>query len=302
MANLADFQKLLIIPNPQLTPAEYLSLVALVETARVNKPLTHVIMTQAQLDKFNGVSPFPKSDKIEVKQVISPRKFILSFAKGESKVKNVQWNQSEKDVSMYISMENGAFKPDGMNFKIEGADYDAILYFNVNSFADVSKVFEPYKNLVNEAKHISLGKQLGVEHQQVELIVDNRHTTLAETVYAQIKGMNKVNLNRIGGAILLETSRFKKPIKSPQIFHTFAQLLEAGGDLNEINALSDKIGGSAPTGDKPAGDKPAAPAGGNPPAPANKPAGSPAPTSTPTQPGGTTPQSAQPVNSSEAAK
>jgi hypothetical protein len=253
MSNIADFNKLLIVPSPQLSPAEYLSLVALVESTRLNKPLTHVILTPQQVEKLNTVTPFPKNERIEVKQAISPRKFILSFAKRDNKVKNVQWNQTEKDISLYISMENGSFKPEGMNFTAEGSDYDAVLYYNVANFADVAKVFEPYKNLVNEAKNVSLGKPLGIEHQEVEVIADAKFSTLAEIVFDHIKlPISKANAARLVAAIFAETGRFKKPIKSSSVFHTTAKLIEQGADLNEANAIADKVGQPAPGQQSPA--------------------------------------------------
>ena len=159
MSRIDDVNNLLVVTNPNISAVEYLCLVTLL-TSRHSDSTTHIVSRQDGINMLTEKLPLPTSSKVELKEQISPRKFVLTFNKGAGNVKNIQWHQSDNEVNFYISMDDGHFKPDGMQFRPEGADYDAILYFNLANFQSVANVFDPYKHLLNEAQTLPSVNQL----------------------------------------------------------------------------------------------------------------------------------------------
>lgn len=243
MSAVANAKSLLVITNNNIGGSEYLLLKAYLQALRLKDGLTtHVVSLAGKLEKLDQQHSLVRPDRLTLIQKLAPRKFVLTFAKSENNVKNIQWQQSDKEVNFYISMENGVFQPNGMRFKVEGSTYDTILYFNLQDNSVLEKVFEPYKNLVNEAKHVSIGKPVGVPHQNVEAIQSDKANTLSEIVFEQIKEQLKPDLSTdVLAALLIETNRFKKEVKSANIFSVAAKLVDTGANLNNANQLSDKM-------------------------------------------------------------
>lgn len=239
--DISKSNNLLIIPDRNIKPLDYLCLVCLVTATRDGKGQTHIALSPEAIQPYTNFLPLPKIEGVELKQKISPKRFIMTFKKDQGNVENIQWHQSQDDISIYVSMEDGQFRPEGMGFKTEGSDYDTILYFNTADTSYVASVLAPYPGLSAEVKHAALGKPIGIEHQEVEL-VDKDSQLLSEAIYKLAKSsLNKNLASKLVAAIMMETKRFRKPITGGRIFRALAELMEQGGDLTEANSISDKL-------------------------------------------------------------
>lgn len=239
MSNLFSSQKLLVVVGPKISLSDYLVLTVVLEVLQKKQIQMDMLTTAPIPTEYAEIAALPKVNTISK---LSPRKFILSFDKGNDVVKNIQWQQTDQKISFHISMDKGEFTPEGLNLATEGADYDSILYFRVNSFADVEAAFQSSASVVHQANNISLGGKFGIEHAKVELIEQPDAATLAETVVEEFKsqGTNAEHHTRLLSAILIETERLRKHVSGAKTFARCTELLNSGADLDTANALSDK--------------------------------------------------------------
>lgn len=244
MSTLLESRKVLVIVNPSISFAEYLCLTVIIDVLRKQGATTDMVNANSLPANFTQAVSLG-----EVKNVtaIPPRKYVLSFDRGDTSVKNIQWQQTDKKVSFHISMEKGDFKPEGLQVEVEGADYDTVLYFKVDSFNSVEKIFADAGNFLYEVKHISIGGKFSIDRTKVELVEHNDAANLAETVYQELKGQGTTaeHNTRLLAAIMGITNHYTTKLSGAKTFSRSAELVNGGANLDTANSLLQKGGSSS---------------------------------------------------------
>lgn len=232
MLDLSKAQKLLIVTENSVEVDHFLSLAALTHVLSASKEVT--IATIGTLPSIPGVS---LPEKVEVIEKVTPRKYVLSFAKNDNQVKGVQWQQNETAISFHISMDGGNFNPAGMELHTEGGDYDSILFFNVGAYANVESIFSEFPAILGEADILAFYKPVAVPHVEAKVEEPKSPISLGEFLYASLqKQLNKTTANMLLAAILSGTDRLTK-LFTTNTLTVSGDLARAGADLNSANAL-----------------------------------------------------------------
>jgi len=238
-SQLFSAKKLLIVPSRNLKLGDYLPFTVLVDVLSKNIEKVEVCMSEPFSKQLTSAVNFPE---VKIIKKVSPRRFVLSFNKGDEQVQNIQWQQSNEKINIYISMDQGKFSPQGMNVDAEGSDYDTILFYGVTDYETVSQYFKEYPSLVHEAKNISFGSTFAIPHGKVELIRGENGETNAELVYQSCrgKGTSPEHYSRLLGSILIATKRFKSPNVRSRTFNVCGELMSNGASIGRANAMSDQ--------------------------------------------------------------
>ncbi|MCA9379307.1 hypothetical protein KC640_02670 [Candidatus Dojkabacteria bacterium] len=244
MSTLSESRKLLVLPGSSVSFAEYLVLVALIKKLIAKGTEVSIAQAKPFPQNFTSVVSFPEVRKIDK---LPPRKFILSFDKGSDVVKNIQWQQSDQKINFHISMEKGQFKPEGLNLDIEGADFDTILYYRVNSFAEVQQLFADFPGIVHEVKNVTIAEQFTINNAKVELVDFAEASNFTEKAHLAVKqlGLDSESASILLAAIIGASSRFKTNV-GRKSFSYAAELVTAGASIEMANNLLERSqGGSA---------------------------------------------------------
>lgn len=227
-------KKLLIIANGNLSAAHYALLVALISVLTRNEIRTDLVGTSTVREDYTKAIGLPEVNQIAA---IAARKFVLTFDKGTESVRNVQWQQSDEQLSLHVELEHGHFTPGEPKVEITGADYDTIVYYNIDNFAELTPIFSEFPSIVDEVKHISIGKQLEITDQQVEAIIPTEQS-LTEFLYDHIKGQGTVaeDYTLVLAALILETERFTR-LSSAKTFSYMAEMINNGANLEDANKI-----------------------------------------------------------------
>lgn len=250
MSTLSETNKLLVIPGANISFAEYLVLSVLIKKLSAKGTTVELAQTKPFPQSYTAAVSFPDVKKIDK---LPPRKFILSFDKGSDVVKNIQWQQSDKKINFHISMEKGQFKPEGLNLATEGADYDSVLYYRINSFAEVQALFADFPSLVHEVKNVTIAQQFTIDNAKVELIDFAEASNFTEKAYLTAKqlGLDSESASVLLAAIIAASNRFKTNV-GQKSFSYAADLVSAGANIEMANNLVERgNGGESKTGEKP---------------------------------------------------
>ncbi len=240
MSTIASAKKLLVVPNPKLKPGEYLPFTVLLEVLNKNVEKIDLCLPQSFDSKLTAAAKLPE---VNIIKSVSPRRFVLTFNKGDDQVKNIQWQQSDEKISVYISMDKGQFDTGGMKMKAEGGEYDTILFYGVTDYSQVEGVFKNFPALVHEAKNVSIGGAFAIPHGKVELNRGEQGETIAELVYSEIsgKGATPEHYSRLLSSVFLTTRRFANPNTRPKTFKSCAEFISNGANLGRANSIADQL-------------------------------------------------------------
>lgn len=238
MSSLTETRKLLVLPGNTLSFAEYLVLTVLIKKLVDKGVKVELAQIKPFPQSYTAAVSFPEVKKVDK---LPPRKFILSFDKGNDVVKNIQWQQSDKRINFHISMEKGQFKPEGLNLNIEGADYDAILYYRVGSFGEVQSLFSDFPGMVHELKNISIAQQFTIDNAKVELIDFAEGANFTEKAYLVTKqlGTDTESASILLAAVLAASNRFRSNV-GRKSFSYAAELVAAGASIEMANSIVER--------------------------------------------------------------
>lgn len=232
MANL-DLQdrKVLLITVPTLNFSDYLSLAFLINQLKSQTNKLDLLPT-AELPAAAAV--LPEVNKIAE---IAHKRSVISFDKGSDTVSNIQWQQSDDKLTIYVSSEKGEFKAEDFEFHQEGADYDTIVYFGVNSYTEVEHLFAPYPELIYQVRHISIGGKFTVDNQTVEIIVAPISGLIGEAIYTNIDvaKITAESANYLLADIIKATTNFTSANSS--LLRLSADLLDKGASFEEAQKI-----------------------------------------------------------------
>lgn len=239
-------EKILIIPNPTLKPDVFISLQTLATAYQEKGDTVEIALTKQVPAGYTSVMPLENTKVIDK---LPPQKFLLEFPNQESKIDGMQWNQNQDTVNFYISMQNGRFSADDMNFKALGAEYATIIILGTNSLTELGNLYAPETQYVFESsKVVSIGGELKDDLPNLKNEVDNKNSSLAEDTYAYMKnsGLNidSIRAQNIFAGILLTTNNFQMDVTDAKTFITCAELMKAGAKTSEASRLAKALSSS----------------------------------------------------------
>lgn len=238
MASLQNTKNLLLVIGSDLQYVHYLNLVVLIEILQKRGAVIDLFLTEAITSIFRQAAPLPEVKTIDK---LSARRFVLSFPRNAAPIKSVQWNQTNDKLTFHIRMEKGIFTADGMEFKAEGSEYDAVLFYQVSNFSQISELFLDYPQIWEQATAISIGTEIKPEGAHTEHIIPAASQLFTACIYEALKGLNpnKEHYTLFFAGLLAETDRFNTKDTNAEAFLLSAELLGNGANLEYANKLSE---------------------------------------------------------------
>jgi hypothetical protein len=249
-SSLINSQKLLIVCGNRINNADYLALYALTSVFTTTGKQVTIAKTKPLPEKFVLPTTIAQIAKVE------PRKYTLSFPKGNTAVKDVQWQQDESAINLEISLQSGSIN-DLPQISTSGSDYDTVLYYGVTAYDEVVEVFSDFPAFVSEARQVSFNQIMSVPQAETEIIGAQAPMSNGELVYTMFgEQIQTPDLTtKLLASIIAGTGRFKHDSVTPQTFHICAELVAKGGDTKQANALLDQLFGNEVKGDAKGGSE-----------------------------------------------
>lgn len=243
-SSLINSQKLLIVCGNRINNADYLALYALTSVLTTTGKQVTIAKTKPLPEKFVLPTTISQIAKVE------PRKYTLSFPKGNTAVKDVQWQQDDAAISLEISLQSGSIS-DLPQISTSGSDYDTVLYYGVSAYDEVVEVFSDFPAFVSEARQVSFNQIMSVPQAETEIIGAQAPMSNGELVYTMFgEQIQTPDLTtKLLASIVAGTGRFKHDTVTPNSFHICAELVTKGGDIKQANALLDQLFGNEAKGD-----------------------------------------------------
>lgn len=261
MANIPNTRKPAIFLKDNAKAPEIIAVAALYKfyTDNGSKPEVVANKTNQAVSKLKNLV-----EGIVVKDSLPPRKFVISVKKSGADIQNVQWQQDNESLNIYISMLEGALNNGGLRLDVTGADYDLAILPGVKSLEELGAVAQQNKGFFTEVKLFAIGSDLNLNEKYNHSSSNLPNlTTLAEQVLNSLdQGQIKAMVAQLLFAgIYLETQQLTSEVKSSEIFLNLKKLADKGAKTTNVKQLITKVGGSEgtssnqPKSDKPEGDK-----------------------------------------------
>ncbi len=247
MADLPKNQKPVVFLKKSPNAAEILAVSALVNHLKSQNASPTIVM-----DKNPQVEATLKKLITEpiIKNVLPPKKYILTFKRNDSSIKNVQWQQSDEALNIFITLEKGQIPEKSPDVKSAGTDYDLAILPNIKSLKDLGNIFEQNQDFFRDIELFSIGTDLNVgDMYRISSSNNPKLTTLSEQVFSVIEkqNINEKVAQQLFSGIMMETKNLTTKLVSTQIYDNLKKLTEKGADntkideiKNLLNAKSDK--------------------------------------------------------------
>lgn len=234
-------KKLILIPA-KIKPDQYLSLHALIKSLESSGEKIEIAVDTTIPAKFTSALSLGEAKIINK---LPEQKFLLQFPGQKSNIKNIQWNQTNESMNIYINMENGKFIADNMNFSSFGGDYSEIYAIGLNSLQEAGSFIKPdHAHIFANKTIVSIGTNLKVEGAKIITKKDDKSSSIAEDLYIFLKERGKVTketATSILAGIFYATKNFKENVKDPQTFINCAELVKAGTTNKNAQDLKEKL-------------------------------------------------------------
>ena len=198
-----------------------------------------------------GNTPGSFSQKLSLKNVkfvekLPEQKFLLQFKKQPNKIKSIQWNQSEDNVNLYVTMDDGVFNEKDFDFHYLGGVYEKIFLIDIASFGELKNFkIDEYKYLFEKTEVVALGKEFKEPLSKLTVVYNPENPGVSEDLYDYIEKENLTlspkTANSILAGIHFATNNFQEQIKNPKTFQTAAKLMEKGAKPTEAVELLKNI-------------------------------------------------------------
>ncbi|MFQ5493507.1 MAG: hypothetical protein ACE5DX_05105 [Candidatus Dojkabacteria bacterium] len=247
---MKNAKKILLVTKKSPNFDTYISLQLLAEVIKQDLGKTVEIACESGLPKA-FLSQFPLPD---VKKMTSlpPKSFVLEFKNQKNKVKNIQWNQSEEKLSLYLTMQGGNLNSQNLDIRVTGADHDLIVLVGVNTIAELGNLYTTSKSLFEETDIYAIGLQPQIKLPKVKVSDYQRSTTVSEQTfeYLQTNGVkvNESRASRLLAGIFSATRNFKVNVKDAKTYEVAAKLTKSGAKnetaaANALKAAGEKSAG-----------------------------------------------------------
>ena len=179
---------------------------------------------------------------VEILTDLPKKKFVLTVNNEGNEVDNVQWQQEENNLNIYISVDKGSINLGDLKFDTIGADYQTILLFGLSSLdASVKKVIDLNPELFLEAELFGVGEDLVLSDDFKHSSSNKPGTsTIAENTFILMAAesgntpMPEDTVNMLYASILLETENLTSKLKSPDIFSNLRKLYDQKVNLERV--------------------------------------------------------------------
>lgn len=214
-----ESKKLLIISDQSLSKSDELCLSALIDG-----------LADRSIDLYrpNSAKTYPNVNYISE---LSPKRYVLSFNRSNGSIKNVQWQQTDTEISLHISMDDGAFTPENMRFQTHGSDFEQVILFNVSDTTLVDKLFAGAD--LKTTKFISIG--VPVVSTSFKATPLGSAPTIIEQLFGELKP-SKNAYTKLAAAILISTDRLQSEFR-PELLNILAQIVPQSDGMASINKL-----------------------------------------------------------------
>jgi hypothetical protein len=259
---LKEAKKILLVTRKNPDFDTYLSLQLLAEVIKQDLQKKVEFASESELPKnFQEAVPFPDIKKMTT---LPPKSFILEFKNQDNKVRNIQWNQNQDKISLYVTMEQGNLNPQNLDVQITGADYDLIILVGVNSLEELGNLYLGSKLLFEETRMTVLSRKAVIKLPQAKVTDGSRVASISELIFNYLEG-NGVKLSperatRILAGIFSATENFRKNLIDARTYESAAKLTRLGATNDTASALSGRgkpAGESGKTQQQPQGQRPA---------------------------------------------
>jgi hypothetical protein len=235
MANIPSAKKPAIFLKDDMSHSHILSVAALYEFLKATNSKATVVAKQGNpsLQKLKALVP-----NLEVKHELPPKRFVVSIAKPDGDVENVQWQQDKDNLNIYITANAGDLSDSNVKLQAVGADYDLALLPAVKSLTELGDLFEKNKQFFKDTKLFAIGSDLNVDESYQHSSSNKPNlTTMSEQTYEAIES-NAVNAKiaqLLFTGIIMETGNLRKDVKSSEIFNVMKKLADKGAKTTEVD-------------------------------------------------------------------
>lgn len=241
MADLPNSKKAAILLKTNPSKAELLIAAALYQYFTNLNKQAEVVFTRNESTASVLKSLVPT---IVLKDKLPPKKVVLSLKRDGANVDNVQWQQDQDTLNIYVSLSQGAFDLADLKFTSTGADYDLAILPNVSNLTDLGELASENQQFFKDVKIFTIGSEpnLGDNYQYSSSNRPNL-TTLGEQVLAVMDSnqMKAEVAQMLWVAIMLETENITKQLKSSEIFSALKKLMEKGAKAEKSAELTNKL-------------------------------------------------------------
>ncbi len=244
---MKDAKKILLVTRKNPDFDTYLSLTLLAEVIKQDLGKKVELACESELPKnFQEAAPMPDIKKMTQ---LPPKSFILEFKNQENKVRNIQWNQNQDKISLYITMDQGNLKPENLDVNISGSDHDLIMLVGVNSLEELGALYQAGKNIFEESKLVVFGRRSVIKLPQAKNIESDKTSSISEQVlnYLEVNGikLNPQRAAKVLAAIFSVTDGFKKNLADARTYENCAKLTRMGATNDAASTLPVKGKSSA---------------------------------------------------------
>jgi hypothetical protein len=244
MADLPKTQKPVIFLKKSPSEAEILAVGTLTNHLKSQNASPTIVMdsnpeTEKTLKKLIND---PK-----IKNVLPPKKYILTFKRNDSSIKNVQWQQSDEALNIFITLEKGQIPEKNPDMKSAGTDYDLAILPNVKKLEELGNIYEKNADFFKDIDLFSIGSDLNVgDSYQINSTNNPKLTTLSEQVFAAIEkqSVNEKVAQQLFSSIMMETKNLTTKLVSTQIYDNLKKLTEKGADNTKIDEIINIFSGN----------------------------------------------------------
>lgn len=176
---------------------------------------------------------------VNLKSEISEKKFAIKLRKSGAEVDNVQWQQNEKDLNIYISVAQGTLSARDLEFQVSGSNYDLGVILAETELGKLGDVYQSNPDFFTELRLFSVGSELNLDGSY-EFTSANKPnlTTLAEQALSAMdySAIDEKVAQLLYNAIILATNGLSSNIKSGEIFMNLKRLVDRGARPEQASA------------------------------------------------------------------
>jgi hypothetical protein len=243
MADIPGAKKPIIFLKQQPKPEEIIATAVIYQVMK-NQQKEVVVFAGEQ---NSGVAKLKELvPGIEIKNQLPPRKFILSFKKDSANVENVQWQQDEQFIKLFVTLSKGKLTANNLRIEVQGGDYDLAILPNVTELGQLGSFATTNADFFKDVKLFTIGSDLNLgDSYQYSSSNRPNTTTLAEQVYYTVGDgqLKPEHTQLLLSSIMLETSNLTKELKSTEIFMVMKKLVEKGAQTTQVTSTTKKVAG-----------------------------------------------------------
>ncbi len=236
MQNIQSAKSPVIALKTAAKEAELVGVAAMVLALRKAGAKKIIILTENE----TGVGVIKKlaGGEIEVVKTLPAKKFLISFKKDGSEVENVQWQQDDAAVKLYVTLASGKLSLADMRLESLGGDFDVLILPAIKQLSELGTIAEKNASVINDIKILGVGADLNLgDKYNYSSIYNSKLSTFAEQVFKAIgEQLDAPIAQLLVTGIMLETKNLTQAVISSEIFLTMKKLVDAGARLEKIES------------------------------------------------------------------